>query len=50
MQFVTFLVFIYYCFQNGTMIKLPKFEVDIPVPAKPPKPGLRERDVTMANM
>ena len=32
------------------MIKLPKFEVDIPVPIKPPRIGLRERDVTMASM
>ena len=32
------------------MMKLPKFEVDLPVVSKPPKLCLFDRDVTMANL
>ncbi|XP_002737795.1 regulator of MON1-CCZ1 complex-like [Saccoglossus kowalevskii] len=37
-------------FKGGTVLKLPKFEVDLPVIPKPPKLSLLERDVTMSNI
>ena len=36
--------------QLASMLKLPKFEVDLPVIPKPPKLCLFDRDVTMANL
>ncbi|XP_077990884.1 regulator of MON1-CCZ1 complex-like [Glandiceps talaboti] len=37
-------------FKGGTLLRLPKFEVDLPVIPKPPKLCLLERDVTMSNI
>ncbi|XP_070554841.1 regulator of MON1-CCZ1 complex-like isoform X6 [Ptychodera flava] len=37
-------------FKGGTLLRLPKFEVDVPVVPKPPKLCLLERDVTMSNI
>ncbi|XP_064605810.1 regulator of MON1-CCZ1 complex-like [Liolophura sinensis] len=37
-------------FRPGTVLKLPKFEVDLPVVPKPAKLCLLERDVSMANI
>lgn len=37
-------------FQNGTMSKMSKFEIEIPVVPKPAKLSLSERDVAMATM
>ncbi|XP_070554838.1 regulator of MON1-CCZ1 complex-like isoform X3 [Ptychodera flava] len=37
-------------YQGGTLLRLPKFEVDVPVVPKPPKLCLLERDVTMSNI
>ncbi|KAK2194106.1 hypothetical protein NP493_2g06014 [Ridgeia piscesae] len=37
-------------FRLASMLKLPKFEVDLPVIPKPPKLCLFDRDVTMANL
>ena len=36
--------------QAGSVMRLPKFEVDIPAASKAQKTGLLERDVTLANM
>ncbi len=37
-------------FRSGTMLKLAKFEVDLPIVPKPPKLSLFERDVCMGNI
>lgn len=37
-------------FQNGTMSKMPKFEIELPVVPKPAKLSLSERDIAMATM
>ncbi|XP_052074242.1 regulator of MON1-CCZ1 complex-like [Mytilus californianus] len=37
-------------FRAGSVIKLPKFEVDLPVVPKQTKPNLMERDVSMATI
>jgi len=36
--------------QAGSVMRLPKFEVDLPAASKAQKTGLLERDVTLANM
>lgn len=36
--------------QAGSVMRLPKFEVDIPAASKAQKVQLLERDVTLANM
>lgn len=37
-------------FQNGSMSKMSKFEIELPVVPKPAKLSLSERDVAMATM
>lgn len=37
-------------FQNGTMSKMSKFEIELPVVPKPAKLSLSERDIAMATM
>lgn len=39
-----------YHFRAGSVMRLPKFEVDIPAASKAQKTGLLERDVTLANI
>lgn len=48
--FQVLLLFIFISVQPASMLKLPKFEVDLPAIPKPPKLCLLERDVTLANM
>lgn len=38
------------CPQNGTMSKMSKFEIELPVVPKPAKLCLSERDIAMATM
>lgn len=37
-------------FQNGTMSKMTKFEIELPIVPKPAKLSLSERDIAMATM
>ncbi|KAJ7387029.1 hypothetical protein OS493_003992 [Desmophyllum pertusum] len=39
-----------YHFRAGSVMRLPKFEVDLPAASKAQKTGLLERDVTLANI
>lgn len=39
-----------FVFQNGTMSKMTKFEIELPVIPKPAKLSLSERDIAMATM
>lgn len=47
--FVQFLTRLF-VFQNGTMSKMSKFEIELPVVPKPAKLSLSERDIAMATM
>lgn len=48
---IIFLKYLVLCLiQAGSVMRLPKFEVDIPAASKAQKTGLLERDVTLANM
>ena len=40
----------FFLIQAGSVMRLPKFEVDLPAASKAQKTGLLERDVTLANM
>lgn len=45
-----FLLISLWMFQNGTMSKMSKFEIELPVVPKPAKLSLSERDIAMATM
>ncbi|XP_070960970.1 regulator of MON1-CCZ1 complex-like [Oncorhynchus clarkii lewisi] len=39
-----------FAFKSGTMSKMPKFEIELPVVPKPAKPNLTERDIAVATI